>query len=127
MRFPNGQGRVLPQHAGEHTYPSCHSTPANTPTRPAYDVTPPCANPYNEHLRNNGVLDVLIGLVIATFIIAGAYVGYHYSQDPGNFESHDAELPHAAQALSASHHAGHGSGPALHALTLAERVAGAAA
>ena len=72
-------------------------------------------------------MDVLIGLVIATFIIAGAYVGYHYSQDPGNFESHDADMPHAPQALSASYHAGHGSGPALHALTLDERVAGAAA
>lgn len=31
---------------------------------------------------------LLIAAVIATFIVAGVYVGYHYSQDPSNFESH---------------------------------------
>ena len=77
-------------------------------------------------LRSNGVLDVLIGLVIATFIIAGAYVGYHYSQDSGNFESHDTEMPHAVQALSASYHAGHGGAHAFYAPAPGERVAGAA-
>ncbi len=71
-------------------------------------------------------MDVLIGLVIATFIIAGAYVGYHYSQDPSNFESHDAEMPHAPQALSVSHHTGHGAAHALHAPALGERGAYAA-
>lgn len=70
-------------------------------------------------------MDVLIGLVIATFIIAGAYVGYHYSQDPGNFESHDAQMPHAPQALSVSHHAGHDGTHAPHAPVPAERAAGA--
>lgn len=41
-------------------------------------------------------------LVIATFIIAGGYVGYHYSQDPGNFEAHDigAEPYDVQQALA---------------------------
>lgn len=92
----------------------------------AYGAAPPYANPYNEHLRSNGVLDVLIGLVIATFIIAGAYVGYHYSQDPGNFASHDAEMPHVAQALSASHHTGHDEAHTFYAPALGERVAGAA-
>lgn len=71
-------------------------------------------------------MDVLIGLVIATFIIAGAYVGYHYSQDPSNFESHDTEMPHAPQALSASHHAVHDAAHALHAPALGERSAGSA-
>ena len=111
-------GRPQPLGAGEITDPRLHVA--------AYGVTPSCANPYNEHLRSNGVLDVLIGLVIATFIIAGTYVGYHYSQDPGNFESHDTEMPHAPQALSASHHASHGGAHAFHAPVLAERVAGAA-
>ena len=41
-------------------------------------------------------MDVLIALVIATFIIAGVYVGYHYSQDPANFEAHD--IDHAVLA-----------------------------
>ena len=146
-RDSHGQRRVLlPQHARKSAYPS---GTRHRPTAPdecrwaavagrrghdrrhaaphtAYSATPPCANPYNEHLRSNGVLDVLIGLVIATFIIAGAYVGYHYSQDPGNFASHDAEMPHAAQALSASHHAGNDVAPAFYAPALGERVAGAA-
>jgi len=104
---------VHPSGAGGIAVPRHHVT--------ACCATPPYANPYNEHLRSNGVLDVLIGLVIATFIIAGAYVGYHYSQDPGNFESHDVEMPHAPQALSAPHHAGHGAAHALHAPDLSER------
>lgn len=47
-------------------------------------------------------LDILIMLVIATFIIAGGYVGYHYSQDPSNFEAHSigAELYGMKQALA---------------------------
>lgn len=115
----SGEGRgPQPSGAGRIVDPRRHVTPCG--------ATPPCANPYNEHPHSNGVLDVLIGLVIATFIIAGAYVGYHYSQDPGNFESHGIQMPHAPQSLSASHHAGHGGAHALHAPVSAERVAGAA-
>ena len=38
-------------------------------------------------------LDVLIYIVVATFIIAGTYVGYQYSLDPANFEAHDITMP----------------------------------
>ena len=45
-------------------------------------------------------MDILIALVIASFIIAGAYVGYHYSQDPSNFEAHSADLTLPAAAAA---------------------------
>ena len=46
-------------------------------------------NPYNTDLKSHFKLDILIILVIATFILAGGYVGYQYSQDPSNFEAHN--------------------------------------
>lgn len=34
------------------------------------------------------IMDMLIGLVIAIFVIAGAYVGYHASQAPSGYDAH---------------------------------------
>lgn len=49
-------------------------------------------------------------LVVATFIITGAYVGYHYSQDADNFTPHEILVPAVAAFTGAydwapvSHH-----------------------
>ena len=49
-------------------------------------------NPYNTDAKSHFTLDILIIIVIATFILAGGYVGYQYSQDPSNFEAHDIAI-----------------------------------
>ena len=51
-------------------------------------------------------MEILATLVIATFVIAGVYVGYHYSQDPGNFEGHGID------PSGVTHAAGNGPAPA---------------
>jgi len=39
------------------------------------------ANPYKNHPQSNHKLDILMSLVVATFIIVGVYMGYHISQN----------------------------------------------
>ena len=37
-------------------------------------------------------MDILMGLVIAMFIITAAYVGYHASQEPADVGGHDINM-----------------------------------
>ena len=53
------------------------------------------ANPYNASPTNRIGLDILMMLVIVAFIVAGVYVGYHYSQDADSIVAHGIETPTA--------------------------------
>ena len=48
-------------------------------------------------------MDVLIGLVIAIFIITAAYVGFHASQEPIEAGGHGIQMDPTPQIILKSH------------------------
>ena len=55
----------------------------------------------SENISNQNKLDILIGIVIATFIIAAVFVGYHASQAPQpEAEKHSISLESQITSMS---------------------------